>query len=309
MWEECPECGGKIIKDEEHGEMVCTNCGLVIDDLFYDGPDHRAFDAEQWAKRPHIGPSNPKYMTTKIYLESKDASGKKLTWEQRKQIYRIRMWQERSRVKSPYHEDNFVRVVKDKINNIASKLNLQRKIISTATELAYKVSGHMKGRYHGIVACAIIYLACRLHGEPIPLKKIAKLENIKKDRIARTYKEICRITEINPFPNTAEQYIEKFCNELSLSDDIKELCRTLYSEAKRRGIVNSKNPIGIACSLIYIACKLRGIKVTQKNLMDISGVTEVTIRNRYREIVQKMEDVIEKLWEDLWKVGDETTRV
>ena len=43
----CPECGSThFIIDYERGEMICQNCGYVIDDSFIDqGPEWRAFDS------------------------------------------------------------------------------------------------------------------------------------------------------------------------------------------------------------------------------------------------------------------------
>ncbi|MDI6654578.1 MAG: TFIIB-type zinc ribbon-containing protein, partial [Candidatus Hydrothermarchaeota archaeon] len=45
----CPECNSKsLTKDYERAEIVCNDCGLVIDEKIMDtGPEWRAFDYEQ----------------------------------------------------------------------------------------------------------------------------------------------------------------------------------------------------------------------------------------------------------------------
>ena len=44
--EGCPECGGHLAADTEHGEVVCADCGLVVEEDEIDrGPEWRAFDA------------------------------------------------------------------------------------------------------------------------------------------------------------------------------------------------------------------------------------------------------------------------
>ena len=53
----CPECGsGNLIRDYERAEVVCQDCGLVIDQQIIDmGPEWRAFDQEQRVKRSRVG--------------------------------------------------------------------------------------------------------------------------------------------------------------------------------------------------------------------------------------------------------------
>ena len=44
----CPECGGNVTADSEHGETVCTECGLVVEEDEIDrGPEWRAFDSAE----------------------------------------------------------------------------------------------------------------------------------------------------------------------------------------------------------------------------------------------------------------------
>ena len=53
----CPECGSEhIIRDYERGELVCGDCGIVINDLQIDmGPEWRAFDSAQNEQRARTG--------------------------------------------------------------------------------------------------------------------------------------------------------------------------------------------------------------------------------------------------------------
>ena len=40
--------------------------------------------------------------------------------------------------------------------------------------------------------------------------------------------------------------------------------------------------MGISASALYVACILEGENMTQRDIADAAGVTEVTIRNRYK---------------------------
>ncbi len=54
---ECPECGSlDVILDETRGEHICRNCGTVVSEkLIDDGPEWRAFTAEERSKRSRVG--------------------------------------------------------------------------------------------------------------------------------------------------------------------------------------------------------------------------------------------------------------
>ena len=60
--EKCPECGSMhLVRDYDRGELVCEDCGLVLDDQFIDqGPEWRAFDSEQGEKRARTGAPTPR---------------------------------------------------------------------------------------------------------------------------------------------------------------------------------------------------------------------------------------------------------
>jgi transcription initiation factor TFIIB len=54
--------------------------------------------------------------------------------------------------------------------------------------------------------------------------------------------------------------------------------------AKDKGIVAGKDPMGLAAAALYVACVLTGEKKTQKEIADMANVTEVTVRNRYKNL-------------------------
>ena len=83
--ERCPECNsGHLVRDYERGELICEECGLVIDDQFIDqGPEWRAFDVEQGEKRARTGAPmtytiHDKGLSTEISWKNKDSYGKSI---------------------------------------------------------------------------------------------------------------------------------------------------------------------------------------------------------------------------------------
>ena len=50
-----------------------------------------------------------------------------------------------------------------------------------------------------------------------------------------------------------------------------------------------KDPTGLAAAAIYIAGIIEGERRTQREIAETATVTEVTVRNRYKELVRKLE--------------------
>ena len=56
-----------------------------------------------------------------------------------------------------------------------------------------------------------------------------------------------------------------------------------------KGLTSGRGPTGVAAAALYIASVLLGERKTQRDVADIAGVTEVTIRNRYKELAEKLD--------------------
>ena len=105
--EECPECSSKnLIHDNDTGETICGDCGLVLYEQMLDkGPEWRAFTQQEKASRSRVGmPTSysihDKGLSTTISQIDRDAFGRKLPQSTRLQMWRLRKWQIRSRVHS-----------------------------------------------------------------------------------------------------------------------------------------------------------------------------------------------------------------
>ena len=101
----CSECGSRsLTRDETRGEVVCDDCGLVLEDNVIDqGAEWRVFSPEQGDQRARTGAPmtvmlHDKGLSTDIDWQNKDYSGKTINSRYRSQFYRMRKWQKRSRV-------------------------------------------------------------------------------------------------------------------------------------------------------------------------------------------------------------------
>ena len=295
----CPECGGSnFIEDQSHGELYCSKCGFVMkEDIIDTGQEWRAFDSEQMSRRARGGApltftKHDKGLTTEIGKGLGELY--KVPARKRALYYRLTKWHKRL-IKS---KDRNLSFALSELQRIISFLNLPRPIherIAKYYEQAVN-KGLVRGRSIESVVAAITYAVSREFGSPRTLDEISEASGVEKREIGRTYRYIARELSIRILPADPITYVPRFCSMLGLSDKVQARSIQILHKAKKHDITSGKGPTGVAVAAIYVACVLVGEKRTQREVADIVGVTEVTIRNRYKELIEKLgiEDEVEK---------------
>ncbi|BAB60249.1 transcription initiation factor B [TFB] [Thermoplasma volcanium GSS1] len=299
--ERCPECGStNLIRDYEHGELVCGECGAVIEDSYIDqGPEWRAFDSEQNESRARAGSPmtftiHDKGLSTDISWKNKDSYGRSIPTRNRAQLYRLRKWQKRIKV-SNAAERNLSQALQE-LERMAFNLSIPNDVRETAAVIYRKAvkQNMIRGRsIEGVVAGAL-YAACRITNVPRTLGEIASVTRVKKKEIGRTYRIMSRYLKLNIMPSKAEDYISRFCSKLKLSMDTRNKALEILRDAENVGLTSGKGPTGVAAAAIYIASLITGERRTQRAVAEVAGVTEVTIRNRYKELTEKLKLNVEQ---------------
>jgi transcription initiation factor TFIIB len=292
----CTGCGSThLTRDYERGEVVCDECGLVLEESMIDqGPEWRAFDSEQNEKRARTGaPSSitlaDKGLSTDIGWRNKDTFGKSIPTRNRAQLYRLRKWQRRIRV-SNATERNLAFALAE-MDRIASALSLPRNVRETAA-MIYRRAIHrnlIRGRSIEGVAAAALYGSCRQCNVPRTLDEIASKSRISRKDIGRTYRFIARELRLNLVPTRPQDYLQRFCSELKLKGEVQGRAHDILRQAMDRELTSGRGPTGVAAAAIYIASVQAGERRTQREVADVAGITEVTIRNRYKELTDRLE--------------------
>ncbi len=291
----CPECGsGKLVRDYERAELVCAGCGFIIHDKIMDmGPEWRAFDQEQRERRGRVGAPmtftiHDKGLSTMIDWRDRDSHGKDLTPKRRAQIYRLRKWQRRIRV-SDATERNLAFALSE-VDRMSSHLGLPRNVREAAAVIYRRAVEErlIRGRSIEGVAAAALYAACRECKVPRTLDEIADVSRVSKKEIGRSYRFIARELLIHLRPTSPTDYIPRFGSELGLSGEVQSKAIELLKEATKKGLTSGRGPTGVAAAAIYIASVVSGERRTQRDVADVARVTEVTVRNRYKELCVKL---------------------
>lgn len=292
----CPKCSSThLTKDYSRAELVCEKCGLVIDaEIMDQGPEWRAFDSEQRDKKARTGSPmtytiHDKGLSTTIGWQNRDAYGKSIPTRNRAQLYRLRKWQTRTRV-SDGTERNLALAL-SALDRMSSTLSLPRNVRETAAMIYRKAVRRklIRGRSIEGVSAAVLYAACRQCNVPRTLDEISNVSQMKKKEIGRNYRNISRKLELRLLPTTPYDYISRFSSRLSLSSDVQAKTIEILKKATSEELTSGRGPTGLAAAALYIASVLCGERRTQREVAEIAGVTEVTIRNRYKELAKKLD--------------------
>jgi len=270
------------------------DCGFVVAAKIADrGPEWRAFDDEQRSKRTRVGAPltytiHDKGLSTTIDWHDRDIYGKSLSPGQKAQVYRLRKWQRRIRV-SDATERNLAFALSE-ITKISNNLNLPKNILETASVIYRKAVKErlIRGRSIQGVTSAAIYLACRQCGLPRTLDEIAQASTVHKKEVGRSYRFLIKELNYSIPPLKPSQYITKFSNQLTMQGKVEEIAHKILASAKELKLTSGRGPTGIAAAASYIASVLTGERKTQREIAEIAQVTEVTIRNRYKELVERL---------------------
>ncbi|MDZ7701893.1 MAG: transcription initiation factor IIB [Halobacteriales archaeon] len=289
---DCPECGGQLRNDQQHGETVCGDCGLVVEEDDIDrGPEWRAFNSSEKDKKSRVGAPttntmHDKGLSTNIDWRNKDAYGRSLSSRQREKMQRLRTWNERFRTKDS--RDRNLKQALGEIDRMASALGLPKNVRETASVIYRRAlqDDLLPGRSIEGVSTASVYAAARQAGLPRSLDEIAEVSRVSKDEVARTYRYVSRELSLGIEPADPGQYVPRFASSLDLSEEAELRARSLLETAKEEGVHSGKSPVGLAAAAIYAAALLTNEKTTQAKVSEVADISEVTIRNRYHELLE-----------------------
>jgi transcription initiation factor TFIIB len=293
--DKCPECASKnLVHDYDTGETICGACGLVLYEQMLDkGPEWRAFTQQEKASRSRVGmPTSysihDKGLSTTISQVDRDAFGRKLPLSTRLQMWRLRKWQIRSRVHSS--SDRNLAQAMAELERLSSKVNISPPIKEKAAVIYRKAldKALVRGRSINAIAAAALYAACRKSGSPKTLREIAEASLVYKKDVARCYRLL--LQELDFHMPTADPltYVSKIAEKNGVSGKTQGAAIAILRDAIQKRFSAGKDPMGMAAAALYIACVQNNEKITQKDIAEAAGVTEVTVRNRYKALKEQL---------------------
>ncbi|MFW5912735.1 MAG: transcription initiation factor IIB [Candidatus Hadarchaeota archaeon] len=293
---ECPTCGSSsVVRDYQRNIEICEKCGRILkEDIKDRGPEWRAFDQKQRENRSRAGPPSTetihdKGLSTQIDWKNRDSRGNSLSPERRSRMQRLRKWQRRSRVSDA--KDRNLATAFSEMDRMSSQVGLPKSIREAASKLYRKAvkKDLIRGRSIEGVASAALYAACRDNQMPRTLEEIAEVSRTDKKEIARSYRLITRELDIRLPPIDPARYVARFGSELDVSGEVRTKAIELIRRAQEKKLTSGKSPTATAAAAIYVASVMEGEKRAQREVAEASNTTEVTIRNRYKEMAEELD--------------------
>lgn len=289
----CPECTGRVIDSTKRGERHCKDCGLIVEEDRIDyGPEWRAYSSQEESKKSRVGgPTtqsiHDKGLSTSIGWKDQDAYGRTLSARKQRQMNRLRKWNERCRAKDP-QERNLMQALGE-IQRLSSELDLPENVQETASVIYRRALNEelITGRSIEGMASAAVFAATRQAGIPRTIDTVVEYSRVEKKRITRAFSYMSRELGLEIKPPEVMEYLPKIASQLNITTETRKEAEALLETAIENNIHSGKAPAGLAAAAVYAASlTLNRDEVTQSAASDAAGVCDLTIRTRYRELLE-----------------------
>ncbi len=266
---------------------------MIKENVIETGPEWRSFSNEEKDERSRTGlPTSVAIhdmgLATIIGGENKDAAGRSLTGAMKSSVERMRTWDRRSQVHES--QDRNLKQAFSELRRLSEKLSVSEAVTERAAYIYRKALERnlVRGRSITAILAASLYAACRDREVPRTLKDVAAVGFIKKKDLARSYRLLLKEMDIQMPVVDPMKCMSKIASRANVSGKTQRRAREILLRAEQARISAGKDPMGISASALYVACILEGENMTQRDIADAAGVTEVTIRNRYKGLRQAL---------------------
>lgn len=296
----CLTCNkDSLITDPDSGEVICSNCGHVVTDRnnenrpewcrVLSSPGQHIANNRNRTGMPTSLARHDMGLATIIGRINVDASGHALDPAMRTTMERLRVWDIRTQIRSS--TDRNLKNAFNQLQKLRDRLAISDVVVEKTAYLYRKAQerGLVRGRTIPAVLAAAAYVACREMGTSKTLKDIAMAVDIRRKDLSRTYRLLIIELDLKVPMSDPIKCIAKVANKAGLKEKTKRQAIDIMYEVSKRGITAGKDPMGLAASVLYLSSFDVGERVTQAQIADAAGVTEVTLRNRFKDLKGKLQ--------------------
>lgn len=288
----CYACKGRPITDSESGELVCSGCGLVLSERAQESrAEWRNFPDSNRVRTgaPASLALHDLGLATKIGRTNSDSDGHRLDATMEPLIQRLRTWDYRIQAGSATQR-NLVQAFME-LARVKDKLGLSDGVIEKTAYIYRKAQEKklIRGRTTSSILAACIYMACREMEVSRTLRDISEATNVKRNAISASFRIVVNELDMKMPVVDPMKCIVKIANRLDMSEKSRRIAINTMNDITRKEISAGKVPMGLAATVLYLACQSNGENITQREIAEAAGVTGVTIRNRVRDLKDKLD--------------------
>ena len=282
----CPECGGSIMLIAEKGENVCSQCGLIIDErqVDFSHSGKRAYTNQERNNREQTG--SPISILLPDMGLSTVIDKQKIT---NPDLKRAAKWNTRI----TWQKRNLL-IATTELKRISSNLNLPNHVKEQGMRLyieAFKKK-LLRGRSINAMVAACLYVASKQKGIPRTLQEILEEASVSPKDVRRSLSILMKEFNLKSQTTDPVALVPRYVTDLGLDSEIVALTSKILTTYISNFPISGKDPKGLCAGAIYIACKLKKIDLTQFEIANSVGITEVTLRSRYKELKKKLKILI-----------------
>lgn len=284
----CPNCGdGEKVTDAESGELICTKCGFVIRERIGDEDHDWSVLAREPGSKLRTSPTSlaRSGMGLSTIIGRPDRSaGAGLNAAMRSTFDRLRTWDFRIKGRD---ERSLRRAFVD-LDRLRSTLSLSDAIVEKTAYIYRRAQerGLVRGRTMRAVLGAAIYIVQREMGISGTLSDIIAATNTKEKDLARAYRILLRELDLKVPMLDPAKCVSRVAGRASISERTKRKAMDMILDVVKSGLAAGKDPMGLAASVLYLACTSSGEPKSQAAIACAAGVSEVTLRKNQRMIAQ-----------------------
>ena len=289
----CCKCdSGRQVTDLESGEIICSNCGRVSPDKAIENrAEWRTFASENNSRQIVGSPSSLAFhdmgLSTIIGKVNKDSAGHNLDASMNYRMQRLRTWDARTRVHAPGNR-GLMQAFRE-LEVLKDKLGLSDAIVQKTAYIYRKAQEKRvaRGRSVSSILAAATYIACREMGAARTLRDFTEITNVKRKALSRSYRLLVLKLDIKVPSMDLMKCIVKIANKAKLGEKTQRMAISTMNDLINKEISAGKDPMGFAATVLYLSCLRNDEARTQKEIAEAAGVTEVTMRTRFKDLKTK----------------------
>ena len=288
----CPDCKNStpnIIEGFASGDLVCGDCGLVLGDRIIDTrSEWRTFANDEGDDPSRVGAAaNPLLDGSQLDTVISRRDGGSGTAKDLNKVH--------GRATAVKGEKNLIQAYKE-IAAMCEAIGLTRHIADIAKQLYKRAEEEklLRGKSTESIIAACIFIACRQENVPRTFKEICAITRVPKKEIGRCFKILISNFETGVGTMASEDLMSRFCSMLSLGMEVQKAAVELTKKRNELGVLAGKSPVSVAAACIYLASHLYGQPKSTKEIANVTGVSEVTIKNSYRGLFNEREKLLDQ---------------
>lgn len=274
-----------VVTDNDTGEVLCTRCGSVLEErLEAFGPEYQTCGIEQYMEKSRAGSKSTLALDdmglfTIIGTKNRDATGNSLTYDMKNTFDRLRMWDSRSKSSSV---ERSLRTAFVLLNTVKEKLAIPDTVIEKTAYLYRKALAKKmtRGRNISALTSAALYVSCKESGVPRTLNDIAKAANVKVNDVSKHLRILVEKLDLRLASYDSADFVSRIASSVGMGEKTQRDALSILASAKKKGLVEGKNPIAMAATSLYLSSIINKESKTQREIARASGISEVTIRSR-----------------------------